>query len=182
MYPIFRLFKEMILHPRSGVAPLMDTHVSHHRCWPHDIDVYMEMNHGRILTILDLGRTSMAHRVGLLSTIRRNNWGLTMAGVSVRYRKRIKAFDKFRTVSRVVGWDDRFVYIEQSIWIGETCAVQALYRSAVTEKAGIVAPTRLLDALGEDTTSPGMPGWVQSWIDAEATRPWPPTATAPAQI
>ena len=174
MYPLIRLAKEYVLHRKAGELDPMATHVSHHRCWPQDIDLFMEMNNGRILTILDLGRTTLAHRVGLLRALRQNRWGLTMAGVSVRYRKRIRPFVKFRTVSKAVGWDHRFMYLDQSIWIGNECAVQALYRSAVTDKNGIVPPQRVFEAMGHTGDSPTLPDWVQGWIDADATRPWPP--------
>lgn len=174
MYPIIRLAKELWLSRNAPPLPVLGVHVSHHRCWPQDIDVFMEMNNGRILTILDLGRTVLARRVGLLSTLKSQGWGLTMAGVSVRYRKRIRPFVRFRTVSRCVGWDDRFFYLDQSIWIGEDCAAQALYRSAVTGPDGIIRPGEVFRAAGFDGPRPDLPDWAQNWVDAEATRPWPP--------
>ncbi|MFY9205810.1 MAG: acyl-CoA thioesterase, partial [Yoonia sp.] len=110
MYPFVRLIKELIVHRTAPALDILDTHVSHHRCWPQDIDNYLEMNNGRILTVLDLGRTGLAMRTGLLRVLRAQKWGLTMAGVSVRYRKRITPFVKFKIVSRAIGWDDRFFY------------------------------------------------------------------------
>lgn len=174
MYPFIRLAKDMIVARNAPALPLLGTHVSWHRCWPQDIDGFLEMNNGRILTILDLGRTVLAKRTGLLQVLRDNGWGLTMAGVSVRYRKRIRPFTRFRMVSRAVGWDDKFMYLDQSIWIGDDCAVQALYRSAITDHNGIVRPHRLLDHIGHQGDRPDLPSWVQAWIDADATRPWPP--------
>jgi len=175
MYPIIRVIKEYLIARRMPPLDPLGTHVSHHRCWPQDIDQYMEMNNGRILSILDLGRTGLAQRVGLISTLAKNKWSLTMAGCSVRYRKRIRPFVKFRIVSKAVGWDDRFFYIDQSIWIGDECAVQALYRSALTDKNGIIRPRVVFDAIGYDAEArPVLPEWVQAWIDADKTRPWPP--------
>ncbi len=174
MYPLIRLAKEILLSRKAERLSLLDTHVSHHRCWPQDIDLFMEMNNGRILTILDLGRTALAYRVGLMDVLKQQRWGLTMAGVSVRYRKRIRPFVKFRVVSKAVGWDDKFMYLDQSIWIGEECAVQALYRSALTDKNGLVRPDRLLEVITVEEPQPPLPDWVQNWVDADATRPWPP--------
>lgn len=174
MYPIVRMIKEFVVHRKAGDLPTLGTHVSQHRCWPQDIDIFMEMNNGRILTILDLGRTVLAHRVGLIRSLRENRWGMTMAGVSVRYRKRIRPFVKFETRSRCVGWDDKFFYLDQSIWIGEDCAVQALYRSAITDANGIVRPEKVFEAAGHDLPRPALPDWVQNWVDADAKRPWPP--------
>jgi len=118
MFPVVRLIKETYLARKAPPLPILGTHVSHHRCWPQDIDLFIEMNNGRILTIFDLGRMSLAHRVGLITALREKRWGLTMAGSTVRYRKRIRPFVKFEMRSRALGWDDKFFYLEQSMWIG----------------------------------------------------------------
>ena len=148
MYPVIRTLKEIILNRRRPALGPMEAHVSWHRCWPQDIDVYLEMNNGRILTIMDLGRTGLGIRTGLVAALQRNGWGLTMAGASVRYRKRIRPFTRFRMVSKCIGWDDKFIYLDQSIWIGQDCAAQILYRSAATDRSGIVKPERLLAEMG----------------------------------
>ena len=174
MYPVIRTFKELIVNKRRPKLHPLGTHVSYHRCWPQDIDVYLEMNNGRILTIMDLGRTGLGIRTGLVAALRRNGWGLTMAGASVRYRKRIRPMTRFRMVSKCIGWDDKFMYLDQSIWIGGDCAVQILYRSAATDRNGIVKPERLLAEMGLTDTTPRLPDWAQGWIDADRARPWPP--------
>ncbi|MBK5933519.1 thioesterase superfamily protein [Rhodovulum imhoffii] len=174
MYPFLRLIKEFHVHRHAPPLPLTGTHVSTHICWPWDLDIWMELNNGRTLTLLDLGRLPLAKRVGLIAVLRANRWGLTMAGVSVRYRRRVKMFDRFETRSRCVGWDDKFIYIEQGMWRKGTCANHALYRSAVTDATGIVRPERVMEAMGARVISPPLPEWVRNWIAADATRPWPP--------
>ena len=179
MYPIFRLLKEYLRNRSAAPLKFSGEHVSHHRCWPQDIDVFLEMNNGRILTILDLGRTGLALRTGLLRTLNSEGWGLTLAGSSVRFRRRIRPFATFRVHSRCVGWDGRFFYLDQSIWRGEDCAAQALLCAAVTDSNGIVAPERVIAALGGSGPSPDLPRWIVNWIEADATRPWPPATQDP---
>jgi len=136
--------------------------------------MFRELNNGRTLTLYDLGRLPLARRVGLVKVLRDNRWGLTMAGASVRYRARVRAFQKVEIRSRAITYDARFVYLEQSMWRGATCCSHILYRSAVTDRSGIVSPERVMEALGAPLTPPPMPDWVRHWIEAEATRPWPP--------
>jgi len=175
MYPVIRMIKELIVARNAAPLALTGTHVSQHICWPQDIDIWMELNNGRTLTLFDLGRIPLAHRIGLIDVLRKKRWALTMAGVSVRYRRRIRPFERFETRSRAVCWDDKFVYIEQSMWKRDgECANHALYRAAVTDADGIVIPERILDALGQESESPEPPEWIANWIAAEATRPWPP--------
>ncbi|WP_095588221.1 acyl-CoA thioesterase [Actibacterium ureilyticum] len=174
MYPFIRMVKGLIMVRGETPLGIFDTHVSHHICWPWDIDLWMELNNGRTLTLYDLGRIPLASRVGLIDVLRRKGWGLTMAGVSVRYRRRVRTFDRVEMRSRCVGWDDKFIYLEQSMWRQGECANHALYRSAVTDRNGIVAPDTVLAALDRPFEARPLPDWVQAWIAADATRPWPP--------
>lgn len=176
MFPFVRLAKDLMLARRQPrLERLTDTHISHHVCWPWDLDAFGELNNGRALTLYDLGRLGLAQRTGLISTLRRNRWVLTMAGSSVRYRRRLHAFERFEMKSRAICWDTRFIYIEQSMWkTNGECASHVLYRAAVTDRNGIVAPARILEAMDQPAASPPFPDWVARWIDAEAQRPWPP--------
>lgn len=175
MYPFLRLPFQFWLHRKSPPLGLLETHVSHHVCWPWDLDPWMELNNGRTLTLYDMGRLPLAMRVGLIGALRENRWGLTMAGASVRYRRRIRAFERIEMRSRAVGWDARFLYLEQSMWkrSGE-CANHILYRSAVTSAGGLVPPAEVATALGYPGPTPPLPDWVTAWTEAEALRPWPP--------
>lgn len=174
MYPFVRFAKEMLKYRKAPRLGLLDTHVSHHRCWPWDLDPWMELNNGRTLTLYDLGRIPMAARTGLIETLRAQGWGITVAGNSTRYRRRIRMFERFELRSRCIGWDARFIYLEHAMWLGDTCANHILIRSAFTSRNGIVPPEQVLAAMGQNTTSPDLPQWVQAWIAADAQRVWPP--------
>jgi acyl-CoA thioesterase FadM len=175
MYPVIRLIWQMFKHRNDSKLTVNDTHISHHYCLPWDIDLWRELNNGRTLTLYDMGRIPLAQRAGLIKALKDNRWTLTMAGVSVRYRRRIKMFEKIEMRSRAVFWDDKFFYIEQSMWKQDgECANHALYRSAITSKDGIVPPDQVIAATGQGIERPDAPDWVQAWIAADATRPWPP--------
>lgn len=180
MFPIVRLIKDMLIARKQPPLPLTGTHVSHHICWPWDLDMWLELNNGRAMTLYDLGRSMTAQRVGLIKVITGQRWGLTMAGSTVRFRRRIRGFEKFEMRSRAVCWDEKFIYLEQSMWKrnGE-CASHVLYRAAVTNKEGIVPPEQVLAHMKmPDARSPDMPGWIAAWCRADATRPWPPMQDA----
>ena len=174
MTPILRTIAELLRARRAPGLGLTDTHETPMRCWPNDIDLFFELNNGRTLSLFDIGRFGLAMRMGLIRTLRQQGWGLVVAGASVRYRARIRPLQRFRIKSRVVSWDARFVYIEQSMWRGETCCNHILLRTGVTEAGKLVATDRVLAALGAEAPAPALPDWARNWIDADATRPWPP--------
>lgn len=177
MYPFLRFIREVAAARRAPRLPLLGAHVSTHRCWPWDLDPWVELNNGRTLTLYDLGRIPMAIRLGIVGTLRERGWGFTVAGNTVRYRRRIKAFQRFTQVSRTLGWDKRFIYMEQSIWTRGECCNHMLLRVAIVgggQRSGIVAPAEFMAAMGHPEASPPLPGWVHAWIAADGERPWPP--------
>ena len=175
MYPFLRMIKSMWVARTLPPLEMGEVHVSYHRCWPWDIDMWMELNNGRTLTLYDLGRIPLAQRSGLIGMLAKNRWGLTMAGAVIRYRRRVRTFEKVEMRSRAVCWDDRFIYLEQSMWKKDgECASHIVYRAAVTDKNGIVPTSRVVEALGITGETPAMPEWIANWIKAENTRPWPP--------
>lgn len=178
MYPLLRFAKEMVKFRNAPRLDIMAPHVSTHRCWPWDLDPWIELNNGRTLTLYDLGRLPMAVRTCIVGTMRARKWGITVAGNSVRYRRRIRAFDRFTMVSRVLGWDGRFLYMEQTMWRKGECCNHMLLRAAITSAQGLISPAELLKAAKRDPQSPELPDWVQAWIAADAQRPWPPELPA----
>lgn len=176
MYPYFRLWSELRKFRNAPPLDLFDTHVSSHRIWPQDLDPWRELNNGRTLTLFDLGRIPMSVRMGFDRVAKANGWGITVAGNSTRYRKRVTLFQTLTQKSRVLGWDHRFLYLEQSFWRDGECTAAMLLRSAFISKSGMVDPALVARALGHDDQSPALPDWVQGWIAADHQRPWPPQA------
>ena len=74
----------------------------------------------------------------------------------------------------VLGRDEKFMYLIQTMWRNNEATSSILYRSAVTDKNGIVPTQKVADALGYPDWKPELPEWVKNWIKAEGTRAWPP--------
>jgi len=138
-----------------------------------DIDIFPEVNNGRHLTLMDMGRFDLAARSGFWKTIHREGWGLTVGGASVRFRHRVPPLSKVRLRTRVVGRDDRWFYFHQKIERDSRLCSAALVRAGITSKDGLVPVDRVLEATGRAGWAPELPDWVQAWIDAEGLRPWP---------
>ena len=174
MFPFVRLAKEMFKARKMPPLGLDELHVTHHICWPWDLDMFAELNNGRTLTIYDLGRLPMAQRAGFIPMLKKNRWGMTMAGATVRYRRRVTAFHRFEMRSGVLGRDARFLYLHQTMWRNGEALSSIIYRVAVTDKSGIVPTQKVAEALGHQDWNPKMPDWVDAWISAENSREWPP--------
>ncbi|MBE3638978.1 acyl-CoA thioesterase [Mangrovicoccus algicola] len=174
MYPFIRMAVDLWVFRKAPPLSPLEPHSTTHHVWPWDLDIFLELNNGRTLTLYDVARVVQARRAGLWETLKREGWGMTVAGLSVRYRRRVRVFQKVESRVRLVAWDARFFYLDQSMWRKGECTSQILVRIAVTGEAGIVPTDRVLDAMAYRGRKPEAPDWVQAWIEAEAARPWPP--------
>jgi len=76
--------------------------------------------------------------------------------------------------TRIVGFDERWIYIEQSMWVkGKPCS-SALLRTGVTEGGKVIETSRVLGVLNQADWKLRPSGYVAEWIISDADRPWPP--------
>lgn len=174
MYPLLRTAKELWLNRNAEPLAIGQDHVTRVTAWPWDIDIFLDLNNGRVLTLFDLGRLGLFQRMGILRTLKARGWYGTVAGTAIRYRKRITMFQRLELRTRVIGWDDRFTYFEQAFWRGGDCVAHAVVRTAITGGKGIVPSAEVVRALGMPEDSPALPDWIRHWAHAEDIRNWPP--------
>ena len=142
MYPYFRAFVRGIVANRKPKIGFLETTSTKIWIGPLDIDPWMELNNGRTLTLYDLGRIPHFQQTGTTKPILKAGMYLTVAGVSVRYRGRIRPFTTAQMQTRVLGWDNRFVYVEQSLWQNGECANQMLLRPPPQARSSACRPSR----------------------------------------
>ena len=172
MYPYLRLFGILTKAKFGDSLNLDDESVLRMRVFIGDIDIYPELNNGRHLTMMDMGRMDLAQRTGLLQTVHEQKWGFAVSGASIRYRHRLKAFKRFLLHTRIVATDERWFYFHQyTTQMGKTHS-SALVRAGITSKQGLVPVKKVLEVLGKTDWNPGMPEWVEAWSKAEELRPW----------
>ncbi|MDO4224013.1 MAG: acyl-CoA thioesterase [Acinetobacter sp.] len=179
MYPFLRWGKTIVQsvyqNYRGHSLNLYDTSEIEMYANPSDIDNFLEMNNGRIFTLFDLGRMDFAIRTGLGKQLLKQKWGLVVAGSSIQYRKRVRMLDKVKIKTRLLGIDERWIYIEQTMWVKGQATSHALLRTGITNiKTGkVIATADVFQAMGVSDFDLTLPDWVESWADADKLRPFP---------
>lgn len=135
----------------------LDTSVLRFYVLPNDLDLHRHMNNGRYLSIMDLGRADLMLRTGIFSLVYKNNWIPVVGTVHMRYRRPLKLFQAFELQTRIVYWDDKWVFIEQCIISrGKICA-QGTIQGLIRAREGNVPTSFLMQELGMNTERPAMP-------------------------
>ena len=158
----------LILTRRSRPAcALTDTCRTPFRVWPNDLDVFMHMNNGAYLTVADLGRTDLMLRSGAFGPIRARGWYPVVAGETIRFRRSLRPFERYTIATRLLGWTDRSVYLEQRFETGEGLVARALIDARFLGPRGARVPVdELLRAVDLAGPAPALPAWVVDWAGA----------------
>lgn len=172
MYPFFRLATTVTKARRRPRLASLDESRLDLRVLLGDIDVYPELNNGRHLMLMDLGRVDLAVRTGLWDVLRPRRWALVTAAASVRYRHRVLLFARQTVHTRIAGRDWLWFYVHQEIRYAGRLASSALIRSGLAARGGLVPTAEILAALGDASMPERVPEWVAAWIAADALRPW----------
>ena len=145
---------------RDPLAPSVLTF----RVLPNDLDPNWHMNNGRYLTIMDLGRFDLTLHTGLMALILRRRWMPVLGGATIEYQRSLRPFQRYTLTTRVVGWDEKWLYMEQLFESEGRRVATALVKGIVVGRAGNVPTAEVMRELGIDLPSPPFPAHLQAWI------------------
>jgi len=133
------------------------------RVWPNDIDLNLHLNNARYLSLMDYGRTHLLARTRLLDHIIRSRWQPMVGAAWVTYRRSLPMFSAFRMTSRLICWDDRWFYLEQTFTGRRGLAAVGWIKGVLRDSDGTVDPQRVIEGVAPGVVSPPMPEAVVAW-------------------
>lgn len=173
----------LVSRVRPPVAPLASCHTPF-RVWFNDLDVLRHMNNGTYLSIMDLARLDLMVRSGLWARIKARGWYPVVVAETIQFRRSLNLFERYEIETRVLGWDDKAIVLEQQFIRRGEAVAHALVRARFLKKAGgPVTPDELALAAGFDPESPPLAGYAAAWNADQAewkgSRPRASQAEAP---
>lgn len=148
--------------PRLGA---LDTSELKFRVLPTDLDFNGHMTNARYLSIMDLGRTDLLLRVASLGALVRARWSPVVGNINIRFRRPLRPFQRFTLKTRLVAWDDKWIFMEQVIESPEGVHSVALLRGLFRGPDGSVPTERLLERFGYQGAAPECPPEAAQWND-----------------
>lgn len=140
-------------------------------CLTTDIDTFLyHMNNARFLRELDFARVDFYERTGLYNCIKRKKGEFALGTATIRYRRFLRLFHRYKLTSKIVYWDEQGIYMEHrfinpqdnfvnAIAIGKTRLINCSVEEVMSE---------LLEAAGENNSKckPQMPLEVAKWVES----------------
>lgn len=161
MYPYLRLTRVIIQSSFKKKQKLLhEESTINLRVLPQDIDPFMELNNGRYVTLLDLGRFGYGSNVKISTFLKKHKWSLTIVGTYNEYRYRLRLFQKFTLKTKIFGYDKKWFYFFQKAERKGKTHMASIVKFAFTSQKGIVFPEEVIDAMGEEYNPNKLPNWV----------------------
>ena len=135
---------------------------------PTDLDINRHMNNGVYFSIMDVARFDMLVRNGVWKMMLDKGWYPVVASETITFRKSLGLWDRFTIESRLVGHDDKAVYMEQRFVRPDASGNPDIYatgfiRARFLRRAGGTVPmSEIVEALGV-TEAHGIPEWLERW-------------------
>ncbi len=160
--PLLALRHRLLPLPPIG---LLETDLVRLRVLPIDIDFNLHLNNARYLNAMDYGRMRLLARSGLFDIFLRSRWKAVVGAVWMTYRRSLPLLARYDLATRLVCWDDRWFYMEQTFTQGgELCAV-GWVRGALLDQERIVSPRQIIASVAADLVSPPLPANILAWND-----------------
>jgi YbgC/YbaW family acyl-CoA thioester hydrolase len=167
--------------PRKAVPgrAVLDPSVTRMRVRPGDLDLYLHVNNGTYLQMMDVARSNYIADLGGFPLLQEKGWYPVVAASAMNYRRSLQLWDRFEITTRVLGWDERVVYLEQVFSRrGDLCARGLVAGRFLARGSGERVPApAVVGLLGDGLVSPELPDDVAAWSRAVdvAHRPEPLT-------
>lgn len=151
------------LHP-------LKTTESAFRVLPTDLDVNLHLNNGRYHQLIDVNRLEWLVRTRILQAALARRWKPVLGGTLIQFRREMKLWQSGRLRTGLLGWDERWFYLEHVVSTREGKVVaQGLAKAAFRGRGGWVPTASVREAVGHPSLVMELPDRVRCWQNADAS-------------
>ena len=170
----FRLFWYLVFHSWRRKLDLPEqTSKLNFRVWPLDLDTSVHLNNGRYLTLMDQGRLDLMVGGGLVGAVVSKGWTPITNAIIVRFRRELRLFEKLQVQTRILGWSENEIVLEQLIVSRSgdrkgQVAARALFTGGLYDRKArkFVPVSRMMHEIGVDQDSPQLPEEAKAFFES----------------
>jgi acyl-CoA thioesterase FadM len=169
---LLRTLLLMLVSRRRPRLGFLDLGTIRLRVMPNDLDLLGHVNNGIYLSLMDLGRMELMIRSGHWKRLGEVGWYPVAASVTATYRRSLRLWQTYTLETKVIGFDDKAMYVEQRFVRDDELYVSAVMRARFLKKSGgTVSVAELGEFAGIDPSLLPIPDWMSDWAAAVALPP-----------
>lgn len=169
MHLLLRTLSWLIVSRRRPPLSIWDTSTVPMRARLTDIDIARHINNGMYFSLFDLGRFDLLVRAGMWDVMRKRRWSPVVQAETITFRKSVVLGQRFTQETRILGMDEKCIYVEQRIVADGEILVRAYIATRLLSRWGPVSNEDILAALGEQLPADReVPAWLHEWRERTA--------------
>lgn len=95
--------------------------------------------------------------------MKQNGWLPVISACDIAFYREIKPLQRFQIHSRIICWDEKYIYIEQRFMTGDKLLAVGTVRGLLVAKGHKLTPDATMAELMQDIKSPAMPATLYYW-------------------
>jgi acyl-CoA thioesterase FadM len=124
-------------------------------------------NNASLLRLMELGRLDLMVRSGFLKQVLKNRWSLPLASAYVVYIRPMRRWQKFTLKTRVLTWQDEWVFLEHTLTSQGKRVGRALMRATCLEQGKKQPVQEIFDRVGYDVKPSPLTPELKALMDLE---------------
>lgn len=168
-YTVRILYRLVLAAMLPNIAPSSAIN-QRRRAWPWRCDNNLHINNATYLRLMEDGRIEWIVRLGIFQRLLRGKLRFVLAGMSMTYRREIRMFCPYRVETRLLDYDERWLFFEQNFYLepedGDTLvAARAIVRVQVRDPNGLISGEDFFQRCGLHMTKrTKLPSDFASWL------------------
>ena len=128
-----------------------------------DLDINMHLNNAKYLRFMDRSRLEHSVCTGLLDKMIKARINAVVANTEIAYVRELRPYQQFTVSTRIIGWDEKYVYFDQRFESQGKLHTHALLRIINMYGGKSISPQAVQEMTGLNMTSPPLPEYVEQW-------------------
>lgn len=160
---MFELISAAMRRKRPPTHGLFDVVSMEFRVGLFDIDLNMHLNNAKYLKFMDRCRLEHAVCTGLLDRMIRARCNSVVANTEISYVRELRPYQHFDVHTRILGWDEKYMYYDQRFESQQKLHTHALLRVVNMYGGKAISPQAVQEITGLNKTTPALPEYVEQW-------------------
>ena len=126
------------------------------------------VGNARYLLFMEVHRLELMLRTGIFFASRKYGWVPLVVSQTIRYKRPLRRFQRFTLKTTLVGWDDRWLFLEHKFERNGAVIAFAMVKSCFRGPDGVVPPREAFHVLGFAGDPKPLARHFSDWTTAEA--------------
>jgi len=169
LYMIREILRSLVLNKRNKQSksfqkrPFMSVVKRSFRVGLADIDFNMHINNSRYMVFMERARWDHPVQTGTWDIMLKEKLNFIVAGIEMGYIREIRWGKKFQVESRYLGWDEKYLYLEQRFVADGKIHAYGLVKAVFLQRGKMTAPEKVAEVLGIAHAPDALPEHMELW-------------------